>query len=179
MLAWRSWRLDRRGVLRSPIASHVWTAGGNRASCQQENSKLIQAKLLTRNLPVGVACVDPPDALCYCGFYGSSSFQGAFRRYREDRTSNAVGLVALYGRAFILEDGSFRYQMADVVAVAVLYAVLQWKEEVVNQIVVAEAAETLEVPIALLSGQDEAYRWLMEQRHAWELSHIEPPAVDI
>lgn len=188
MLVYRTFRLDGTGTLYSPYARHLWTGTGNRAECQQENQRLLQAK--GRTLPSGASCPDPPMADCWCGFYAYPSFQRAVQAAVGDQNSTCVGLVRLWGRVIEHTDRILRGQHCDLVALAVIEYLgvpdpktslwpvgsMSPKRIVYPPGLVHEACQRLGIPGVVVNHAGEAEAWLQLQETIYRANHDDAPA---
>lgn len=173
MLAYRSFKLDLAGILRSPYADYMWTRGENRAGCQQVQTtgRATLAVAKRRTTPLDQPCTDPPDPTCLCGFYAYPTLRKALEAMSIDGNSSCVGLVRLYGRVIIHDDGVLRAQYCDVLAL-VLVRVLDpsaaygfgWiSPKVINLPAEAlqRACALMEVPGTVVQHAHEAQAWFV------------------
>lgn len=164
MLAYRTWRLEESGILRSPYVHYVWTTQHNQADCQVARGALEPA------------CLRPPEPTCRCGFYAYPTLDRALEAIALDTAPNCAGLVQLYGRIIEHTDGVLRAQYVDLLALVVVEVLdpnvsydFGWVEPKVVHLVpgtLARASALFGVPVITVRLAEEAKRWIQLQVEA-------------
>ncbi len=144
VLAYRAFKLDPNGLLRSPLVDYVWTREANQATCRVDLPNLNH----TRYRPKGSEpCPDAPNPTCACGLYAYPFIQWEARSFMTQE--NVIGLVSAYGRLMEHTDGTARSEHMTILAI-MMFAEWASEDDALDHFQSTGYATPVKVPRSLL-----------------------------